>query len=442
MSALNATHDPSLSSWVPAANRPGADFPVQNLPFGVFRTGPGDDARCGVAIGDQVLDVRRIADLVTGDAAGAARACAAPVLNALMALAPEAVSALRAQLSVLLSAEARRSQVAPALVPLAQVELQLPVRVAGYTDFFASIHHASNAGRLFRPDQPLLPNYKHVPVAYNGRANSVRVSGQPVLRPQGQQRPVAEGGLPAFGPSDRLDHEVELGMLIGRSTQPGRPVPVGAAWAHVFGFCLLNDWSARDIQAWEYQPLGPFLGKSFATSVSSWVVTAEALAPFRTAAAPRPARDPAPLPYLWDADDQAAGAVAIRIDAHLSSARMRAQGLPAHRLSRSDAATLYWTPAQMVAHHTSNGCALDTADLLGSGTVSGASEDALGSLLEITRGGTQPLRLPSGEERRFLLDGDEVVLTGHCEGDGAVRIGFGECRARVLPSIDSETNEG
>lgn len=434
MSGLNATHDPALRSWVAAANAPEADFPIQNLPFGVFRAVAGEAPRCGVAIGDRIVDVSRIAGLFTGPAIASAHACAAPVLNDLMALPPAAVSALRAELSHFLADEAFRGRVEPALLPAAQVELLLPLRVAGYTDFFASVHHASNAGRLFRPDQPLLPNYKHVPVAYNGRANSVRVSGEPVIRPHGQQRPAAPDGLPTFAPSARLDHEVELGILIGLPTRPAHPVTPGAAWTHIFGVCLLNDWSARDIQAWEYQPLGPFLAKSFATSISPWIVTAEALAPFRSPAAARPPGDPSPLPYLLDAADQACGALSIRVDAHLSTERMRSLDLPPHRLSRSDAASLYWTPAQMVAHHTSNGCALDTGDLLGTGTISGPDEAALGSLLEITAGGARALALPSGEERLFLLDGDEVRLSAFCERPGHVRIGFGECRARVLPS--------
>jgi fumarylacetoacetase len=441
VSALNATHDAGLRSWVESANAPGTDFPIQNLPFGVFLPvhAPHQAARCGVAIGERVVDVHRLAALFTGEAATAARACGAAALNDLMALGPKAASALRAQLSGLLAQDATstRGRVQEALLPMESVALQLPVRIAGYTDFFASVHHATNAGRLFRPDQPLLPNYKHVPIAYNGRANSIRPGGVPVTRPHGQQRPALPGDAPVFGPSQRLDHEVELGVLVGRATQPGLPVPVGGAWDHIFGFCLLNDWSARDIQSWEYQPLGPFLAKSFATSVSPWIVTAEALAPFRTAAAPRPAGDPPALPYLSDAGDQASGALRIHLDAHLSTLQMRRQGLPAHRLSRSDSATLYWTVAQMVAHHTSNGCALDTGDLLGSGTISGDDDSALGSLLEITANGTRTLALPSGEQRGFLLDGDEVCLSGFCEKPGYARIGFGECRATVLPAVEA-----
>jgi len=435
---LNATHDPALRSWVPSAQALHGDFPIQNLPFGAFRRRNSADAvRCGVAIGDQILDVGLIASLFAGKAQDAAQACNAPVLNDLMAQGPRAASALRAQLSRLLSLDAdprQRPSVAAALLPQAEAELLLPIRVAGYTDFFASLHHATNAGRLFRPDQPLLPNYKHIPIAYNGRANSLRPSGVHVARPRGQVRPATPDGTPEFAPSARLDHEVELGLVIGRGTQPGLPATVAQAWEHIFGFCLLNDWSARDIQAWEYQPLGPFLAKSFATSVSPWIVTAEALAPFRTTAYQRPAADPAPLPYLSDVQDQRDGGLDVFIDAHLSTQRMREQGLAPRRLSRCNAAALYWTFAQMVAHHTSNGSALDTGDLLGSGTISGADDSTLGSLLEITAGGARPFALPSGEERRFLLDGDEICLTGFCERPGHARIGFGECRATVLPA--------
>ncbi len=445
MTVLNATHDPELRSWLASANTAGTDFPIQNLPFGVFRRRPADQApRCAVAIGDCIVDVSRLAGLFSGDAEVAARACGAPVLNGLMGMGPYAASALRAQLSALLadSQGTGRRQVEEALVPMAQADLLLPLRVAGYTDFFASIHHATNAGRLFRPEQPLLPNYKHVPIAYNGRASSIQVSGAPVVRPHGQLRSSAPDGTPRFAPSERMDHEVELGAVIGRASRSGAPVPVGGAWDHVFGFCLLNDWSARDIQAWEYQPLGPFLAKSFATSVSPWIVTAEALAPFRKAAAARPDTDPAPLPYLNHAQDQEMGALGISIDAHLSTCRMREQGIAPLHLSRSDASTLYWTVAQMVAHHTSNGCALDTADLLGSGTISGPGDGALGSMLEISAGGARALALPSGEERRFLLDGDEISFTGFCERPGHVRIGFGECRGRLQASPEPSLHEG
>lgn len=436
MTPLNRTHDASVRSWVASANLPGSDFPIQNLPFGVFRRRGSDDApRCGVAIGDRIVDVSKAVQAFETPATDAAQACAEPVLNALMALPVAAVSALRGQLFALLAqdAPAARQLIEDALIPMAGTELLLPVRISGYTDFFASVHHATNAGRLFRPDQPLLPNYKYVPVGYNGRAASVQLDSAPVHRPRGQlRRP--DGDAPAYLPCEKLDYEVELGMLIGQGAERQTPIAVDAAWQHLFGFCLLNDWSARDLQAWEAQPLGPFLAKSFATSVSPWVVTAEALAPYRVAPAQRAAGDPAPLPHLSGRADQSEGAVRIVMDAHLRSQRMRKNDVPAVRLSRSDSATLYWTPAQMLAHHTSNGSSLQNGDLLGSGTISGPDDASLGSLLEITRGGAQPLPLGADEQRRFLEDGDEIVLTGFCERPGYARIGFGECRSIVLPA--------
>lgn len=433
---LNSTHDPQLRSWVESANRAGTDFPIQNLPFAVFHTQADGAARCGVGIGDFILDVSACQSLFIGDALRAAQACADPALNALMALGNPTVSALRHALSALLSLgnDQDRSVLEAALYPIADVKLLLPVKVAGYTDFFASIHHATNAGRLFRPDAPLLPNYKYVPVGYNGRASSVRVSGARVQRPWGQLKsPTVDA--PVFAPATRLDHEVELGMYIGTSTQDGAPVGVGQAWDHIFGFSLLNDWSARDVQSWEYQPLGPFLAKSFATSVSPWVVTSEALAPFRVAAAERQEGDPAPLPHLLDVNDQRSGGVSIQMEATLSTERMRQTGVPAQRLSLSNTETLYWSFAQMVAHHTSNGSALEVGDLMGSGTVSGPGQEALGSLLEITRGGAQALDLAAtGEQRTFLQDGDELTLRGRCERHGYISIGFGTCVGTLLPA--------
>jgi len=432
---LNATHAPTLRSWLASANQPATDFPIQNLPFGVFRrVGEVQPLRCGVAIGDQVLDMAAVAPLFGGAAADAALACRSENLNTLMRQGGLALSALRLQLSGFLSTgadEHTQAQLRAALVPLTDAELATPVKVAGFTDFFASIHHATHAGSLFRPDNPLLPNYKHLPVAYNGRANSVRCTPF-IQRPLGQLGQ-SGGARPVFAASDRLDYEVELGAYIGTPSSADRPVAVGRAWDHIFGFSLLNDWSARDIQAWEYQPLGPFLAKTFATSVAPWVITAEALAPFRTAAVPR-GDDPAPLPHLYDAEDQAAGALAVQVEAHIQSVRMRELGLEAFRLSRSEVSSLYWTFGQMLAHHTSNGSALDVGDLLGSGTISGPTADALGCLLEITEGGRKPLSLPSAEERRFLQDGDEIVLRGFCERQGFARIGFGECRATITPS--------
>ncbi|MFC5520787.1 fumarylacetoacetase [Polaromonas jejuensis] len=434
MTQLNRTHDPALRSWVESANAEGADFPIQNLPFCVFRRkGVDEPARCGVGIGDSILDIGLCTPLFDGAASQAAMSCREPSLNALMALGLDTASALRARLSELLSAThvQHRAALAEALLPITAADLVLPVRVGGFTDFFASVHHATNAGRLFRPDMPLLPNYKFVPIAYNGRASSVRVSGMPVHRPRGQIK-VPSQAEPVYAPAQRLDYEVELGMYVGEGSMVGSPINVAHASRHIFGFSLLNDWSARDIQAWEYQPLGPFLAKSFATTVAPWVITAEALAPFRTAAMARASVDPQPLPYLHDVLDQREGGLQIQIDAHLRSAQMAARGLPAKQLSRSNASALYWTFAQMVAHHTSNGSSLDTGDLLGSGTISGEADDALGSLLEITRGGARPFELDTGEQRTFLCDGDEIVLTACCERPGYVRIGFGECRAMLM----------
>lgn len=431
---INATHNPALRSWVASANVEGTDFPIQNLPFAVFVPAGQSQARCGVGIGDKILDVHACASLLTGAALQAAQACAEPALNALMSLGSDTVSALRHALSGLLSEnqEAHRAALSAALHAVASVEWRLPVKVAGYTDFFASIHYASHAGRLFRPDSPLLPNYKYVPIGYNGRASSVRVSGARVQRPWGQLKS-PDAAAPMFAPSQRLDHEVELGMYVGAASEDGHPVSVDKAWEHVYGFSLLNDWSARDMQSWEYQPLGPFLAKSFATSVSPWVVTSEALAPFRMAACARAEGNPAPLPHLWNVQDQQTGGLNIRLDASLRMARMRDCNAPAQRLSRSNTATLYWTFAQMLAHHTSNGSGLEVGDLMGTGTVSGGQSDALGSLLEITKGGSQPLDIPAtGEQRTFLQDGDELVLHGRCERTGFVSIGFGTCVGTVL----------
>ncbi len=313
--------------------------------------------------------------------------------------------------------------------------LHLPAAIGDYTDFFAGIAHATNTGRLFRPDNPLLPNYKYVPVAYHGRASSVRVSGAEIRRPNGQRKP-PEQAAPDFGPCRNLDYELELGVWIGPGNALGAPVPIAEAGAQIAGFCLLNDWSARDIQAWEYQPLGPFLAKSFSTSISPWIVTTEALEPFRVAQPPRPPGDPVPLPHLLDADDQARGAFDIGLEAALLTPRMREAGTMPHVLSRVNAQALYWTVAQMVAHHTSNGCDLRAGDLFGSGTISDADPASFGSLLEITQSGRVPLDLPNGETRRFLEDGDEVILRARCARAGAATIGFGACRGRLLTARD------
>jgi fumarylacetoacetase len=436
MMGTDQTHDPMLKSFVASANAPDCDFPIQNLPYGAFRrrsvTGP---PRIGVAIGDQILDVAAVADLLDGAAGHAATACAVPHLNDLMKLGPTSWTALRSGLSRLLSTfEAdRRSRIERHLTPIAATELSVPVKIGNFTDFFASIFHATNTGRMFRPDNPLLPNYKYVPVAYHGRASSVRVSGTPVRRPSGQTKR-GEETAPVFRPARSLDYELELGFYIGQPSTLGTPVAIAEAGAHVFGYCLLNDWSARDIQSWEAQPLGPFLAKNFATSVSPFVVTAAALAPFRTAAFARRAGDPAPLPHLTAPQDQATGGLDITMEAYILTAKMRDERAPPFRLSRGSFAQVYWTVAQLVAHHTSNGCNLEIGDLMGSGTVSGPERESWASLLELSKGGRERLALPNGETRVFIEDGDEIIFRGHCERTGFARIGFGECRAVIEPA--------
>jgi fumarylacetoacetase len=433
---LNATHDPALRSWVESANAAGADFPIQNLPFAVFRrAGTQEPCRGGVAIGDQVLDLGALHALApfTGVAAAALGACAAPALNAFMAQGPAAVSALRAALSAALRADAALApRLRSVLIPQAQAHYQLPASIGDFTDFYASIHHATAVGRLFRPDSPLLPNYKWVPIAYHGRASSVRPSGFDFPRPRGQLMPPG-ASAPQLGPSRRLDYELELGIFVGRGNELGTPIPLAQAESHVFGLCLLNDWSARDIQAWEYQPLGPFLAKNFATSISPWVVTLEALAPFRVPFT-RPAAEPAPLEYLDDPAVRAAGAIDIRLEVWLDTAKMRAAGEPAQRLSHSSFGDSWWTVAQMLTHHAVNGCNLSAGDLIGTGTQSGSAVEEAGSLLELSAGGRQPLTLSNGEQRTFLEDGDRVTLRGWCEREGWVRVGFGACRGTVLPA--------
>ena len=433
-SLLNETHDPARRSFVETANLPGSDFSIQNLPFGVFRRDAGEKPRVGVAIGDQIVDVSAAAALFQGEAAMAAQACGAPSLNALMSLGPPAWSALRLALSRELAGAGARAGLRPYLTPMAAAQMQMPVAFRNFTDFFASIFHATNAGRLFRPDNPLMPNDKYVPVAYHSRASSVQISEIAVTRPNGQRKG-RDGAAPSFGPSRRLDFELELGAFIGTSSELGRPVPIAASAEYVFGYCLLNDWSARDIQAWEAQPLGPFLGKNFATTISPWLVTTEALAPFRRAAFTRPGGDPAPLPYLDDAQDRALGGLDITLEAVITTEAMRSASLPAHRLTQSSSAQLYWTFAQMIAHHTSNGCNLEVGDLIGSGTVSGPEPSSWASLLELTAGGSKPLSLPNGEQRTFIENGDEISFRGFCAKPGHALIGFGECRAMVLPAM-------
>ncbi len=435
---LNDTHDPQLRSWVVSANEPQTDFPIQNLPFGIFRRrGTDEQPRVGVAIGDQIVDLPACAREM-GIVGEAINACEASTLNQLMALGADEWHVLRAQLSALLRYESLayendRGIQQRILVPMADTELHLPATIGDYTDFYASVYHATNVGKLFRPDNPLLPNYKHVPIGYHGRSSSIVPSGSAIQRPYGQTKD-AEAEQPTFGPSKLLDYELEVGMFVGAGNTRGKSIPIGEAEHHIFGLCLVNDWSARDIQAWEYQPLGPFLAKSFATSISPWVVTLEALAPFRSPAFTRAADDPRPLPYLWAEADQAHGNIEVTLEVWLASEQMREQSIEPMRLSRGKFTDMYWTIAQLLTHHASNGCPLRPGDLLASGTVSGGAKDARGCLLELTTRGAEPIDLPTGEVRRFLQDGDEVILRGFCERPGAVRIGFGECRGVVLPS--------
>jgi fumarylacetoacetase len=423
---IDETHDPALTSWVCPAGH--AEFPIQNLPFGVF-SHAGGEKRAGVAIGDFVFDLAAAAH--AGPLTGFdVEAVSSPCLNALFAWDNDTRRQLRQRLSVLLSQPGRKSEVEPFLAPANRVTLHCPMAIGDYTDFYAGIHHATNVGRLFRPDNPLLPNYKYVPIGYHGRASSVRASGAPVTRPTGQRK--GEEPVPQFGPSRRLDFELELGIWIGSGNKLGTSIPIGEARNHIAGFCLLNDWSARDLQAWEYQPLGPFLAKNFLTTISPWIVTAEALEPFRVAQAARPEGDPPPLDYLWDDQDQEKGASAIDLEVHLLTAKMRAADAAPQMIARTSSTYLYWTPAQLVAHHASNGCNLTTGDLLGSGTISGPERGTYGSLLEISAGGREPLALTSGESRSFLEDGDEVFITGRAKRDGYVTIGFGDCRGVVV----------
>jgi len=434
MSDLDATHDPARRSWIESANEPETEFPLQNLPVGVVTHGASPAPVIAAPIGDQALDLAAAAEagLLNRLDPAVLDACRAPALNPLMSLGPGAWRAVRAALSDLLGADREGPRPGAAMLPrLSEVRPVLPAAIGDYTDFYASVHHATNVGSLFRPENPLLPNYKWIPIGYHGRASSVVISGTPVRRPSGQ---VAgpEKGAPVFRRTERLDYECEIGFFVGGANALGEPVPIAEAGDRIFGFCLVNDWSARDIQPWEYQPLGPFLSKSFATSVSPWVVTTEALAPFRAPLEPRAAGDPDPLPYLDDPRDAGRGGVDITVEVSLQSARMRDQGQPPVRLSRAAFLSMYWTPAQMLTHHASNGCNLRPGDLLASGTVSGPSEGSQGCLLELTRRGERPLSLPSGEARRFLEDGDEVILKGWCRREGYVSIGFGECRGRVI----------
>lgn len=430
------TLDPTARSWVESAQQQGTDFPLQNLPLGVFR---GDaEPRLGVAIGTEILDLRACAEagLLRALPGAALEACTAQSLNPLMGLGRNAATAVRSAVHALLVADVPRKSrdaAASALRRAGEVTMLVPARVGDYSDFYASIDHATNVGSMFRPDNPLLPNYKFVPIGYHGRASSIVVSGTPVVRPNGQTK-AQDADAPTFGPSRMLDYEAEVGFFVGGANRLGEAVPLEKADDRIFGFCLVNDWSARDVQSWEYQPLGPFLAKNFATSVSPWVVLTDALTPFRVPAARRAPGDPDPLPYLMSKSNVERGGLALELEAWLSSEAMRNAAQAPVRLSRGDFARMYWTPAQMLTHHASNGCNLEPGDLLASGTVSGPSRAERGCLLELTWRGRDPIALPTGESRTFLEDGDEVILRGRCRKEGAATVGFGECRGVVQPA--------
>jgi len=437
---VNETHDPSLTSWIESANSPDSDFPIQNLPFGVFSRKGDAERRVGVAIGDQIIDIGESlsANLWTGKARDVARWCDRPNLNELMQAPRESLSEFRARLSELLSGTpGDNSVINPlppgALVPMLEAEMFVPAEIGDYTDFYASIYHATNVGKIFRPDNPLFPNYKHVPIGYHGRASSIVISGTGVNRPKGQ---TLESGstTPTFAPTQMLDYEAEVGFYVGRGTELGETVSLNEAEEHLFGICLVNDWSARDIQSWEYQPLGPFLAKNFATTVSPWVVTWEALEPYRAPAFFRRPNDPQPLPYLASDKDRNEGGLDLNIEVYIRSMLMREGRLRPFRLSAASLADMYWTPAQMLTHHASNGCNLRPGDLFASGTVSGPDPGSQGCLLELTRRGADPIALPTGEERRFLHDGDEIIMRAYFQREGAARIGLGECAGLIVAS--------
>jgi fumarylacetoacetase len=431
MTKLDETHDPARKSWVETANG-HPDFPIQNLPLGVFSAG-NESQRIGCAIGDMILDVKALANAGLVDRHWRL-ALGLSTLNAWFAHGPADATALRKRMSELLSDQQHKAAVQPLLIPMDRATMHLPCAIGDYTDFYVGIHHATNVGKQFRPDNPLLPNYKYVPIGYHGRASSVRVSGEPVVRPKGQRK-APDADTPDYGPSRRLDYELELGIFIGRGNHLGEPIPIGEASDHIAGYCLLNDWSARDLQAWEYQPLGPFLAKNFLTSISPWVVTPDALAPFRRPMPARPEGDPEALPYLSDDSDKAGGGLGIELEVTILTEKMRAAGAAPCVLSEGEAAAaMYWSAAQIVTHHSSNGCNLQPGDLIGTGTLSTDQPTGLGSLLENSRGGKEPVQLPDGESRSFLEDGDELVLAARCSAEGAVPIGFGSCSGRILPA--------
>jgi fumarylacetoacetase len=436
MSQINETHDINLTSWVESANIKGCDFPIQNLPFAEFRTkNTNEEFRGGVAIGDQVIDLAKLSHLniFTGDAKTALDAASESTLNTFMGLGEQYWSALRLALSKALREGAQQQkEMQSTLIAQADIEFSLPCRIGDYTDFYTSIYHATAVGSLFRPDNPLLPNYKWVPIGYHGRSSSIDVSGQTFHRPKGQTK-APDANTPSFGPCKRLDYELELGIYLGKGNALGDAIAIENAENHVFGFCVFNDWSARDLQAWEYQPLGPFLAKNFASTVSPWIVTTEALAPFRTSWT-RDENDPQPMPYLESAANREQGAFDIQMDVKIQTQKMRDENHQPTQVSASSFKHSYWTVAQMVTHHTVNGCNFMPGDMLGSGTQSGPTHEEAGSLLELSRGGKEKITLSNGEQRSFLEDGDNVIMRGWCEKPGYARIGFGSVESTVLPA--------
>ena len=436
MSQINETHDINLTSWVESANIKGCDFPIQNLPFAEFRTkNTNEKFRGGVAIGDQVIDLAKLSHLniFTGDAKAALDAASESTLNTFMGLGEQYWSALRLALSKALREGAQQQkEMQSTLIAQADIEFSLPCRIGDYTDFYTSIYHATAVGSLFRPDNPLLPNYKWVPIGYHGRSSSIDVSGQTFHRPKGQTK-APDADSPSFGPCKRLDYELELGIYLGKGNALGDAIAIENAENHVFGFCVFNDWSARDLQAWEYQPLGPFLAKNFASTVSPWIVTTEALAPFRTSWT-RDENDPQPMPYLESAANREQGAFDIQMDVKIQTQKMCDENHQPTQVSASSFKHSYWTVAQMVTHHTVNGCNFMPGDMLGSGTQSGPTHEEAGSLLELSRGGKEKITLSNGEQRSFLEDGDNVIMRGWCEKPGYARIGFGSVESTVLPA--------
>jgi fumarylacetoacetase len=450
------THDPKLTSWIDSANQPGCDFPIQNLPFGVFAE-VGSDAisagepMVGVAIGDRVVKLAELAEagLFESVDPGLTEIFDWWSLNPLLWEGPDVWRAVRRRLSDLFSADnpELRDDLdlrQRAILKMSQVEMLDPVEIGDYTDFYASLHHATNVGSMFRPDNPILPNYKHIPIGYHGRASSVVASGAPVKRPVGQQTPSDGAPQPGFGPCKMLDYEMEVAAFVGDANDLGETIPIDDAESRLFGLALCNDWSARDMQKWEYQPLGPFLAKSFHTTISPWIVTMDALVPYRVPAFKRDESDPTPLPYLTSDQNSARGGIALTVEVYLASAQMREEGMDPIKLSTGSFEDMYWTVAQMLTHHASNGCNMIPGDMFASGTVSGPERDNRGCLLELTWNGSgddpkpgtdrTPIELPTGEKRTFLEDGDEVIMRGYCEAEGRVRIGFGECRGIVTPA--------